>query len=72
MSYLILIGAITLVVGVLFLFAPETLRSLNEKSKSVVSNFDDTAFVYRFGVGITLIVASILFFFVAYYVRLKG
>ncbi len=72
MSYLIIIGAITLVAGILFLFAPETLRSLNEKSKRMVSDFDATAFTHRIGLGITLIAASLLFFFVAYYVKVKG
>lgn len=72
MGFFIAVGIISLVVGLLFIIAPGTLRDINERTSRLVSNVEDTIFAYRVGVGLSLIIASLLFFFVAYYMRLKG
>lgn len=66
------IGILSLLVGVLFVLSPETLRKINDWSMAMVSAFDRKAFKYRMGLGLTLIIASLLFFFVAYYISVKG
>lgn len=72
MAAFISIGVLSLFFGILFVLSPETLRKLNDLSMAMVSALDKKAFKYRMGLGITMIIASILFFFVAYYIRVKG
>lgn len=72
MVYFIAIGVVSIIFGLLFVFAPDKLRVFNDKTSRVVGSFEKNAFTYRMGVGISLIIASLLFFFVAYYLRLKG
>lgn len=72
MGYFIAIGVVSIVFGLLFLLAPEQLRSLNNRTSRLVSTIENSVFIYRMGVGISLIIASVLFFFVAYYIKLKG
>ena len=72
MAAFISIGIISLLVGVLFILSPDTLRRINDWSMTMVSAFDRKAFKYRTGLGLTLIIASILFFFVAYYISVRG
>lgn len=72
MWYFIAIGLLALLCGVLFIFAPETLRTLNENASRVVSSFDSITFSYRISVGVALIMASVLFFLVAYYLMMHG
>ncbi|MEE9613780.1 MAG: hypothetical protein V3W31_02360 [Thermodesulfobacteriota bacterium] len=72
MSLFLAIGVLALTVGVLFLVSPDKLRELNEGCSRLVANLEDGAFTYRMGVGLSLIIASLLFFFVAYYIAAKG
>ncbi len=71
MALFIFIGVLSLVTGLLFLIAPKKLREINDKCSTVVTNLEDKAFTYRAGVGLSLIIASVLFFFVAWYINLK-
>ena len=72
MGYFIAVGVLALAVGFLFLFAPGFLNTLNIRSARLVTSFETKAFTYRVGLGISLVIASILFFFVAYYIRVRG
>lgn len=72
MGLFILVGIISLAVGFSFIFAPEMLRKINQKSAVIVSNIESKAFDYRVGLGLSLIIASLLFFFVAYYIHVRG
>ena len=72
MGYFIAIGIVSIAFGLLFIFAPDKLRALNNRTSRLVSAIEDSVFVYRLGVGISLLIASVLFFFVAYYIKLKG
>ena len=72
MAFFIVIGIISLTVGVLFLFSPGTLRSINEAGMRVITTIDNAIFNYRIGLGLSLIIASFLFFFVAYYISVRG
>jgi len=72
MGVFIVAGIVSLFFGLMMLFFPEQLRRLNEASKSLVTNIDSAMFTYRLGVGISLVIASALFFFVSYYIRARG
>lgn len=72
MVFFILVGALSLITGILFILAPDLLRSINEKTARLITSIDSAVFAYRAGLGIVFIVASILFFFVAYYIKSKG
>ncbi|MEK6530983.1 MAG: hypothetical protein AABZ23_00645 [Deltaproteobacteria bacterium] len=72
MGIFIVIGAIALIAGLSFLAAPQMMKRLSETSARIVTSIDSTALSYRTGLGISLIIASLLFFFVAYYIRIKG
>ncbi len=72
MLVFIVIGVISLVVGVMFLGAPEKLLQINDAANKLVSSIEVWIFSKNIGVGLSMIIASILFFFVAYYINLKG
>lgn len=72
MEIFLVIGIFTFVIGLLFVVAPNTLRTVNEVTSKLVTDMEEKAFTYRLGVGISLMIASLLFFFVAYYIRVKG
>ncbi len=72
MTLFIIVGIIALVTGIFFILAPEELRSLNEMSSKLIADLEQKAFDYRIGVGLSFIIASLLFFFVAYYIHIKG
>ena len=66
------IGVLSFVVGILFIISPTTLKTLNTLMEKMVINLEEKVFTYRLGLGISLIIASMLFFFVAYYISIKG
>ncbi len=66
-SFCILIGAIAFALGFLLLFAPDSLKKLNELSAKMVAKIDTLTFSYRIGVGGSLIIAALFMFFMAYY-----
>ncbi len=72
MGLFIAVGILSLLVGLLFIISPATLRNLNEATSKLVTNMEEKAFSYRMGVGLFLVIASLLFFFVAYYIKIKG
>lgn len=66
-SFCILIGAIAFALGFLLLFAPDSVKKLNELSAKMIAKIDTLTFSYRIGVGVSLIIASLFMFFMAYY-----
>lgn len=72
MKLFIAVGVLSLIFGLLFIIAPAVLKSLNEFTNRMVINIEEKVFTYRFGVGISMVVASLLFFFVAYYIKVRG
>ncbi|MDP2279482.1 MAG: hypothetical protein Q8K51_14805 [Nitrospirota bacterium] len=67
-----IIGVIAGVMGLLLLFAPGVLRKLNDFSKKMIAQIDTATFSYRIGFGVSLIIASLFMFFMAYYFNIKG
>ena len=60
------------VMGLLLLFAPGVLGKFNEYSKKMIAQIDTTTLSYRIGFGVSLIIASLFMFFMAYYFKIKG
>lgn len=70
MLFLIFTGIVSLIFGILFLFSPKTIRSLNDQIKrlmdKIVYSIDEKIYNLRVGVGVSLILVSLLVFFTAY------
>ncbi|MEK6582519.1 MAG: hypothetical protein AABY50_10800 [Nitrospirota bacterium] len=66
-SFCILIGAIAFALGFLLLLAPDSVRKLNELSAKMIAKIDTLTFSYRIGFGVSLIIAALFMFFMAYY-----
>lgn len=69
--YLIIVGILALIFGVLFLVSPNTISNLSKKLDKIVFNLDKQAHELRVGMGVSLILISILAFFIAYYIMRK-
>lgn len=69
-NFLIFVGILSLISGILFLFSPKTLQNLGRSFNRIVS-FEDRMLGLRVGVGVSLLLASILTLFVAYYLVKK-
>lgn len=71
MWFLILAGAVAFLGGVLFLASPKILVQLSGKVNAVINQaivpIDEKAYKLRIGVGVSLLLASGLLFFVVYY-----
>jgi uncharacterized BrkB/YihY/UPF0761 family membrane protein len=72
MGLFVFIGVVSIAAGLFLIFAPEKLQSINELSNRLITNLEEDVFTYRLGVGVSLVVASLLFFFVAYYINARG
>ncbi|MFA6358226.1 MAG: hypothetical protein WCY09_06140 [Candidatus Omnitrophota bacterium] len=75
MWFLILAGVVALLGGILFLFAPQTLKELNNKVNATINKItvpiDEKVYKLRVGVGISLLLVSGLIFFTIYYLTKK-
>ncbi len=67
MTAFILIGAIVLISGVMFLVAPGALVKLGSLLNQIVST-DHKTMKYRISVGLIFIVLGLFFLFMAYYI----
>ncbi|MFQ5464972.1 MAG: hypothetical protein ACE5EI_03500 [Thermodesulfobacteriota bacterium] len=72
MGFFIVAGILSLSVGFLFIVSPNTIRRINEAGTRMITNIDSAVFSRRLGVGVTLMISSLLFFFVAYYMYARG
>lgn len=71
MNFLIFAGLVALLFGIMFLFFPKTLLKWSESANRLITNIEDKAHNYRIGVGVSLILISIMCLFVAYYIKVK-
>jgi len=71
MTAFILLGAITGVIGMLFLINPSILIRLSEVMNRIVTT-DNKAIQYRVSVGLVLLALGAFFFFMAYYLQRIG
>ncbi len=63
----ILVGTLSLLLGILLLIAPDTLRKLNDYSTKMLEQFDALTFSYRIGFGVSLLFVAAFMYFMAYY-----
>ncbi|MBI5042506.1 MAG: hypothetical protein HZC10_01445 [Nitrospirae bacterium] len=61
---IILIAVIALIFGLLFLFSPQALKKMNKKASKVISKTDESFLKNRIAVGVILIVASLIMFYI--------
>lgn len=61
---ILLIAVIALIFGLLFLFSPQTLKKMNKKASQVISKTDESFLKNRVAVGVILIVASLIMFYI--------
>jgi len=67
---ILLIAVIALIFGLLFLLSPQTLKKMNKKASQVVSKTDESFLKNRIAVGVILIVASLIMFYIG--LKIKG
>jgi len=70
MTAFLLIGAISLAAGLLFLIKPAALVSLSELFNQIVAT-DSKTLKYRISAGLIFIALGIFFLFMAYYFDLR-
>ncbi|MEI6631757.1 MAG: hypothetical protein WCL25_03985 [bacterium] len=75
MFFLFFAGLVAFVFGILFLFFPKALKDLNDTAKShmskLVFSIDEQAYRLRIGIGISLLLSSLLVFLVVYFLFKK-
>jgi len=67
----IILGVISFLSGLLFLFAPQTLLKANQVGNRILFS-DERAFLYRTVVGIILFAVAGLFFYITFYLFSHG
>ena len=76
MEFLVIVGIVSLIFGILFLFFPQALRNLSAKTEKGLNklcvSIDEKVYKLRIGTGISLILVSVLAFFVVYYLIKKS
>lgn len=71
MRLFLIIGVISGVVGIVFLFAPKGLSRFNEVVNKMLVDVDTALSKVRIGIGLSLCMISITMFFMAYYMLQK-
>ena len=75
MPYIVFAGVVSLLFGILFLFAPHKIHKMNNVISKFISktlaNFDEKIYNLRVGVGVSLVLISVLCFFVTYFLIKK-
>lgn len=66
MSWMVLIGAIALVVGLLLLASPNTYIKISDSLNRMIPSIDKKVLQYRIGVGVCLVIAALFLFAYAY------
>jgi len=69
--YLIFVGVVSSIFGIIFLFYPGFLRRTNKSISSYMSkvlvNFDEKIYNLRVGIGVCCILVSVMAFYTVYY-----
>ena len=66
MIWMILLGAIALVFGVMLLASPQALMKMSQGLNRMVNQIDEQVLKYRVGVGVSLLLAGLFLFVYAY------
>ena len=65
--FLLIVAIASLILVILFLVSPQTVRDLSDKLNKTISFIDEKLFAYRLTTGISLIIVSIFIFLCLYY-----
>ncbi|MBI5182554.1 MAG: hypothetical protein HZA06_06570 [Nitrospirae bacterium] len=65
MVIILLVALLALIFSLLFLFSPQTLKKMNKKASQVVSKTDETFLTNRVVVGVMLLIASFIMFYIS-------
>jgi len=68
MTAFILLGIITMIIGILFLVNPSILIKFSELMNRIVTT-DNKAIKYRISMGLVMLALSLFFLFMAYYLN---
>lgn len=71
MVWIILLGIISFIFGLLLILSPTTIISMSENLNKMINKVDEEVFKYRLGVGVCLLIAAIFFFFMAYLMTIR-
>jgi len=71
MKLFLIVGVVSGVVGLIFLFAPKSLSKFNDVVNKMLIDVDTALSRVRLGIGISLCLISITMFFMAYYMMQK-
>lgn len=71
MVWIIFLGIISFIFGLLLILSPTTLTSISERLNKMINRVDQEVFKYRLGVGVCLIIAAIFLFFMAYLMTIR-
>jgi len=66
MTWMILLGAIALVFGIMLLASPQSLVRMSQELNRAVNKVDEQVLQYRIGVGVSLLMAALFLFAYAY------
>ncbi|HET6465662.1 MAG TPA: hypothetical protein VFH55_08655 [Nitrospiria bacterium] len=66
MGWIIFMGLIAMVVGGLLIASPQALLKVSNQMNRMVTRIDEQVIKYRFGFGVSLILAAVFLFFYAY------
>jgi hypothetical protein len=76
MVILIILGIVTFFAGVIFLLGEKKINSvssvLNVSFNKIIFNSDEFFLKNRVGTGVSLVLLSVLFFFIAYWLSVKA
>ena len=71
MLFLIFAGIVSLVFGVIILCYPKTVEVLSKKFDKAVVKVEEKVYTLKKGIGVSMILASGMIFFVVYYILRK-
>jgi predicted membrane-bound mannosyltransferase len=66
MIWMVFLGAIAMIIGGWLIVSPHALLKMSDDLNRMVTRIDEQVVRYRFGVGISLILAAVFLFFYAY------
>lgn len=66
MLWMVFLGTVSLIVGVLLLVSPHSLIKASHELNRMVAKVDEQVLKYRLGVGVSLLIAAAFLFLYAY------
>lgn len=71
MIWIIFLGIISFIFGLLLVLSPATITKTSEKLNTMINKIDEEVFRYRVGVGVCMLIAAAFLFFMAYLMTIR-